>query len=185
MERRALFAHAIRFGLIMGGAKVAMLVATRLAGPEYLVSPIVGGVMSFVVLCIVVYAALDARKLSPDGEGLLFSRAMLHVWIVYALGNLLYTGASVLLFAVLEPSLQQAVVEPALEATRQSLRAVGKTPEQIEEQVSQMASLPSPFSPMNQVRGYLTSLALGTVGAAVVGLLLRRAVPPAPEGEPR
>lgn len=183
MERRALLAHALRFGAIVAIVKIAMLIAASVAGPAYLVSPFVGGAMSFVVLCLVVYAAIAVRRLSPDGLGLPFSQAMLHIWVVYASGNLVFTAASVLLFAVVNPSLQEAVVEPALATVRQSLRAAGKTPEEIEEQVRQLADQPSPFAPWNQVRGYLTSLALGTVGAAAAGLLLRRYEPPPAPGD--
>lgn len=179
MEFRVLLGHAARLALVLAAAKIAVLVLARIAGGAAgVVSLITGALHVIVVFGVMIFAGVSARKLASDGEGLLVSRGMLHLWVVFALGNLLFTLFTILLFHVLEPSLIEAVKEPLKETMSRTLTANGVEPAQIEQALASVDAGDGGFGIGGQLKGWSTSLVYATPGCAILAFLLRRLIPP-------
>jgi len=179
VERRVLLQHAARLALVLAAAKIFVLVLARLAGgASGLVSPLTGIAHVIVVFVVMIFAGISARKLATDGQGLLLSRGMFHLWIVFALGNLLFTVFTILLFHVLEPSLIEAVKGPTKEILQRALTANGAEPDQIAKTLAAVDAGDGGYGVLGQLRGWSTSLIIATPGCGILAFLLRRMKPP-------
>jgi len=183
VDRRSLVRAALRAGAILGAAKIVVLVAAHLAfGVPALTSAATGVLLWFVTLGILVWSAFRLRR--ETGSFQPYARALFHLALTWAFGQLLYTGFSVLLFHVIEPSLLDATVEPMREIARRANERAGTPPAEIDALVQSITKETSPFSVAGQLRGYRDGLLPGIVLSAIIAIPFRARPaepPPAPQ----
>ncbi len=172
VDRRGLVRAALRAGAVLGAAKIVILVVAHLAfGVPALMHVATGVLLWFVTLVLLVLAALHLRR--ETGAFQPYTRALFHLAMTWAVGQLLYTGFSILLFHVIEPSLLDATVEPMREIARKINERMGTAPAEIEQRVQAITRETSPFSVMGQLRGYRDSLLPGIVVSALIAIPFR------------
>ncbi len=172
LDRRSLVRAALRAGAVLGGAKIVILAAAHVAfGVAALVSAATGVVLWAVTIAVLLLAALHLRREAGGFQP--YTRVLFHLALVWASGQFLFTGFSILLFHVLEPSLLDATVEPMREIARQINERLGTEPNEIELRVQAITRETSPFSVMGQLRGYRDSLLPGIVLSAVIAIPFR------------
>jgi hypothetical protein len=171
-DRTSLLLAALRAGGVLGLAKIVVLGVARLAFGVPAVTHVATGLLLwFVTIGILIGAALHLRR--ATGAFQPYTRALFHLAMTWALGHLLYTGFSILLFHVLEPSLLEATVEPMREIARKSGERAGIAAADIEAVAQGITKETSPFSVGGQLRGYRDGLLPGLVLSALIAIPFR------------
>lgn len=172
VDRRSLVRAAFRAGAVLAGVKVALFVVARLAfGMPGLIHIATGVVLWFATLIVLILAALHLKR--ETGTFQPYTRAFFHLAMTWAIGQLLFTGFSILLFNVIEPSLLETTVEPMREIARMVNQRMNIPPADGEAIVQSITKETSPFSVMGQLRGYRDGLLPGIVLSAVIAILFR------------
>lgn len=171
-DRRSLLRSALRAGALLGAAKIAILVIAHLAfGVAALVSIATGVVLWAATIGALVVAALRLHRESGTFQP--YPRALFHLCATWAVGQLLYTAFSILLFHVIEPGLLEATVEPMREIARKASEGTGMAAEQVDALVASITKETSPFSIAGQLRGYRDGLLPGIVLSALIAFPFR------------
>lgn len=172
IERRSLVLAALKAGAVLGAAKIVVLVVAHLAfGVPALLHAATGVLLWFVTIVVLVLAGLHLRR--ETGAFQPYTRALFHLALAWAFGQLLYTGFSILLFHVIEPSLLDATVEPMREIARMVNQRAQIPQAEGDAVVNGITRETSPFSVMGQLRGYRDGLLPGIVLSALIAIPFR------------
>jgi hypothetical protein len=180
MDRRKLFAHALSMGALLGAVKIALLsIAYGAFGVPALVSPATGVVMWVGAIGVLGLAGWRLRVRAGGYQP--YTTVLLHLAATWIVGQVLFTGFSILLFHVLSPGLLEATVEPMRAIARKLGERTQLPPDRIEALAASITAATSPFSVEGQLRGLRDGLLPGIVLSAIIAIPLR-ARPTAPPG---
>jgi hypothetical protein len=172
MSRGLLFRSALRFGLLLGATKIALLEAARATfGVPALVAPATGFVLWTFVAGILVLAAYRLKVAAGSYPPL--TAGIFHLILVFAVGQALFVGWSILLFHAIAPELLDATVEPMRAIARKLGERTGMTPEQIEQHVASITASSSPFSIEGQLVGFRNGMLPGILLSAGIAFPFR------------
>jgi hypothetical protein len=172
MSRRTLVLHALRMGAVLGALKIALVsVAYGAFGVPALVSAATGLLMWFGVIAVLIASAWLLKQRAGGYQR--FTVVLAHLCLVWAVGQVLYTGFSILLFHVLAPGLLEATVEPMRAIARQVGQRAQLPPDQIDAMASAITADSSPFSVAGQLRGLRDGLFPGIVVSLVIAIPFR------------
>jgi hypothetical protein len=172
MDRRTLFLHALALGALLGVVKIAILSAAYGAfGVAALVHAATGVVLWFAAIGVLLAAAWLHRKRAGGFQP--YTRVLLHLVVVWAVGQALYTAFSILLFHVLSPGLLEETVEPMRAIARKLGERTGLPSDQVEAHVASITAATSPFSTAGQLRGLRDGMFPGIVLAAIIAIPFR------------
>jgi hypothetical protein len=181
MDRKTLLLHALRMGAVLGAMKIALVsLAYGVFGVAALVNPATGLAMWFGVIAALIFSAWSLKQRAGGYQR--FTVALAHLCLIWAVGQVLYTGFSILLFHVLAPDLLEATVEPMRAIARQLGQRAQLPPDQIEAMAAAITADTSPFSVAGQLRGFRDGLFPGIVISLVIAIPFRAR--PAPSEEP-
>ncbi len=173
--------HAVKVGAVLGVAKIALLsVAHGAFGVPALTSPATGLAMWFAAIGVLIAGAWQLKKRAGGYQR--FTTVLLHLCLAWTVGQVLFTGYSILLFNVLSPGLLEATVEPMRTIARKLGERAGLPADQIEAHAMSITASTSPFSGGGQLRGLRDGLFPGIVLSLVIAIPFR-ARPPVTEGD--
>lgn len=172
MDRKTLLLHALRVGAALGGLKIALVsLAYGAFGVAALVHPATGLAMWFGVIAVLIVGAWRLKQRA--GDYLRFTLVLAHLCLAWAVGQVVYTGFSILLFHVLSPGLLEATVEPMRAIARQMGQRAQLPPDQIDAMAAAITAESSPFSVAGQLRGFRDGLFPGIFVSLLIAIPFR------------
>lgn len=163
----------LNYGTIGGLVLVVLLVVMYLMGIEAFLSPL--SWMGYVIIIgFAVAAGLKQRKV--NGGYLEFKQALKVTFTVFALGFLLQTLFSYILFNFIDVSFREALLQRTLEKTEEMLRNFGASDDVIDQSITS-ASSSNAYSFGNQLLGYGVMCILFFLIALIISAIIKRSRP--------
>ncbi|MFQ5335096.1 MAG: DUF4199 domain-containing protein [Flavobacteriales bacterium] len=145
MEQHNLKDHILRYGLLLGLAEIVLTLGTYLAGVKYMVSywtSIIG------LLAIIAIMAASGVKWKKMHRGILvFKRAFLLMFAVYAVSSALLLLFNITLYNAIDPALPGQMKEEISDKMITTMERIGTPDESIEEALSSLDSMEESYEP--------------------------------------
>lgn len=161
------------YGLMAGLALVVFLVLMYLGGIEAFLSP-AAWLGYVIIITFAVLAGLKQRKV--NGGYLEFSQALKVTFTVFALGFLLQTLFSYVLFNYIDVSFREALTQRTMEKTEEMLRNFGASEDTIEQTIAG-ASNTNSYSIGNQLLGYGVMCIVFFIISLIISAIIKRSRP--------
>jgi hypothetical protein len=160
----------LTYGLIGGLALSVYFILMYLGGVEFFMGPL-SWLGYVIIIVIAVLAGLKQRKL--NGGSLEFGEALKVVFLVFALGFLLQTITSHILFNYIDVPFKDAMTQKALEKTEDLLKRFGASQDQIDKALEDAAKRDS-FSIKSQLLGYGVTCILFFLVSLIIAAIIKR-----------
>ena len=172
----SLINHAARFGAILGGISIAIVVIFYVVSLSFL------GNWKFLVmvLCIglgmVIYAGINFRN---EGDGFLtYGKAFMHGFAVLAISGLIGTFFNIILYHVVDTDLPQKMTDVIIQNTEEMMTGFGAPQASIDQTVAGMRDeMPGNFTIGGLAYGYVKALIWYAVIALLTSLIVRKTQP--------
>jgi hypothetical protein len=169
-----LFKHAARMGAIGGGIGIALTVLIYIADIRLMADWKVGIFFLLFYLGYVIYAGIQFRK--ESGGYLPYGKAFQHGYITLAVGGVISTLFSILLFHVIDPSIPETLTQASIEKTEEMMAGFGMPEDKIEEEIEKQ-DIPGRFTVVGQLTQLGWSLLINAVVAAITAIFVRKNQP--------
>lgn len=168
--------HALKWGGIFAGISIVITMLiyaidyTLMAGFTFIL------IMLAVGLGFVVYAGINYRN--EIGGYIPFGKAFLHGFAVFAIGGVISSIFTILLYTVIDPDLPVNLTEAVISNTESMMQRFGAPQESIDEAVDKMREdMPNNFSAFGLIKGYFTSLIWYAILSLITGLIVKKNQP--------
>lgn len=172
----SLYTHAAKFGGIMGGISIFLVVIFYVISMAFLATFKFLGLVLVIALGIMIYSGINYR--TEAGGYISYGKAWTHGFVVLAVSGLLGLAFNLLLYHVIDPELPQKMADTIIENTEEMMRSFGAPDDTIDQTISGMRDdLPNQFSMGGLCLGYLKNLIGSAVIALITALFVRRNEP--------
>src|SRR5690606_17033925 len=172
----SLMNHALKWGGIFAGISIVVVMLiyaidyTLMAGFTFIL------IMLAVGLGFVIYAGINYRN--EIGGYIPFGKAFLHGFAVFAIGGVISSIFTILLYTVIDPDLPVNLTEAVISNTESMMQRFGAPQESIDEAVDKMREdMPNNFSAFGLIKGYFTSLIWYAILSLITGLIVKKNQP--------
>ncbi len=165
---------ATNYGLILGGVLsglTAILYAVNLEMlanfwliPVYFLLTLAFGIVS------------TAKSKSILGGFISFKEAFTSYFITLAIGLLISTLVSIIIFSIVDPGAAEYLKDQALEATRGMMERWG-TPQEVIDEAMAQAEAEDSYGLFKQLQNYVISLAIYSIFGLLIALIMKRKDP--------
>lgn len=160
----------LTYGLIGGLALSVYFIIMYLGGVDFFMGPLAW--LGYVIIIVIaVLAGLKQRKL--NGGSLEFGEALKVVFLVFALGFLLQTIVSHIIFNYIDVPFKEAMTQKTIEKTEEIMKSFGATDDQIDKALEE-ASKRDNFSIKSQLLGYGFSCILFFLISLIIAAIIKR-----------
>jgi len=165
----------IRQGLMLGFLQVAGYYFIYFINRSLLADFWVGLVL---LLVIAIYPIIVAVKFRKQNDGYLSLREGFQlVFMISVIRGLIATAFTLILFFVIDPSLEKYVNEKIIENTTRMMQRFGQTEEQMQVAIDRLRAKESQFSIKSQLQGFGFGLVISAFFSLIVALILKKVKP--------
>jgi hypothetical protein len=162
------------FGLIAGLVMVIYTLCLYLAGVDYFLGKI-AWLGYILIITMAVWAGLRQKK--ANGGFLAFGEALKVVFMVFALGFLMQTLFSYVLFNYIDTGFRDALTQATLQKTEEFMKAFGATDQQIDKAMSE-AGKKDNYSFGNVLLGYGIWCIVFFIVSLIIAAIIKKKKPP-------
>lgn len=161
----------LNFGLVYGFTLILPILYAYVIDLNYFVSFWALGVL---LLTFFVHGFWVVGSLKKAQEGFAtFKEAFSVFFISNAVGFLISTIVTILIFNVIDPELQTVVKELTINTTSEFLQDMGATTEQIDESINKINEQDN-YSIGAQIKGYFFTLVIASIVGLLISLIMKR-----------
>ena len=169
----------LKYGLIYGVVAIIYLMITYIMGVKAMVS-MYNSIGQFIIFFgLFVYIGFEARK--AMGGYISFQDAFKSVWISYALGGFLFVLFNFVLNTVIDPELPGKLFDEGINTAISMMQKFGMEDAEVEKVYDQMTAAKDEVYESFTLQGFLLTYVYylfgGAVGAAIVGLIVKKENP--------
>lgn len=165
---------AISYGLTLGMVSALITVLIYALNLSLFTKWYIGIITFLVALIFGILSAKKTKELVEDYTS--FKQAFSGYFITIAIGLAISTAVSILLFNVVDPEAALIVQEEIITATEKMMQNFGAPQESIDISLAEMENS-NQFGLVNQLKGYVFSLAFYAVIGLIVALIFREKDP--------
>lgn len=162
---------AINFGLLIAAISIAYSLMAYVSGPEMMTNWWAGLVMIFVSIGFTVYAVSKVR--GEMGGFINFKDAFSTYFLTMFIATAISTTFAILLFNVIDPGYAEEVRQLAMDKALEMMEKFGTPEEAIEKAMTDMESQ-NQFSPVGQLKSFMTTLMLGAIVGLIVAAIMKK-----------
>ncbi|WBL27152.1 DUF4199 domain-containing protein [Zunongwangia sp. HGR-M22] len=134
------------------------------------------GVFNFIIIiAFLVLSEFKSRKAVAD-PAFSFKDAFIAAFIPIAIGLLISTIVSIIIFNFVDPEAAQTVVELTAEMTRKMMEGFGLPEAEVDKVVAEVMNT-NQFTPLNQLKTYVFQLAFWAAIGLILALIFRKKDP--------
>lgn len=170
----ALKKNAMNFGLILGLFLVVLTTAIYSIDLALLTKPWVGIFNVFLITSFGIIATTKFKKC--NGGFITFKEAFTSFFIAIALGLLLSTLFTILLFNFIDTDAKNSITEKVVKYTVEMMQKFGAKAADINKMIAEMEKSDS-FGVLGQIKGYAFNLVLYCIIGLISAAVIKREVP--------
>ena len=168
--------HAARYGAILGGISIVLVVLFYVVSLSFLGSYKFIGLFLLIGLGLVIYAGINYRN--EVGGYLTFGKAYMHGFAVFAISGIIGTVFSMILYHVVDTELSQKMTDTIIQNTEEMMQNFGAPQDSIDQAVNGMREeMPGNFTIGGLAYGYVKGLIWYAVIALLTSLFVRKSEP--------
>lgn len=164
--------YVLNSGLILGVVYVITTIILYILGIEYMVSFWVLILIFLVALGLMIYFAVNYRKL--NGGYATFGELFKVLITIFAIGGFVSLAFNIILYHVIDPELPVALREATLNKTISFMERFNAPESEIDKFVAEFESTESQYSLSGLIKSYLWSILFGAVIVAIISLVVKR-----------
>ncbi len=164
----------LKNGLVLGAIQVVMLFVSYLMGIDFMMQTWWGVLQLLVSLGLVVYFAIEFRKL--QGGYATFKESFSIVFGIYAAAGFILTFFNILLYNFIDVELAQMTKEVLIEKTYEMMEGFGASESTVDDVISEFEKQDS-FSVGTLAKGYFYNLPLYIIGSLIIAAFIKRNKP--------
>jgi hypothetical protein len=164
----------VKYGVIAGAAYVVMVMILYSIGYEMLASPL-KAILYWITWVLIVVLAIRARKESVNYLG--YGEALLTVFVMIAIAELMYTAFYFVLANYIDPELNNRLLAIAIEKLETSLASIGAGDARIDEMIDQIQGQEASFTVWNAFKSLLTYWFVGFLVSLLAAIMVRKKRP--------
>lgn len=161
---------ALRYGLILGFAQIAINLILYIIDKELMVSFWVGLLTLAVSIIIIV---MPVRQFKRDNGSILFKEAFLICLITMAGAGLISTVFNYVLYNIIDPDLSTFIKEQTIQKTVSVMEKFGASEEDIAKSIEGMNQQDFSFSAKRLGSQYLWAIVFSSIPALIIAAIMR------------
>jgi hypothetical protein len=169
----SLFQHAAKWGLIFGGASIALTAISYAVDYAILADWKFGILVLVFLLGATIYAGINYRN--QVGGFLAYGKAFQHGFILLAIAGIITTMFNLLLYTVIDSELPAKLTEITIENTRKMMEGFGMPEDKLDEAMEDAkARAQGQFSGFGLVKTYAFALIFYAIVALITSIFVRK-----------
>ena len=172
-EQPTLMQHAMKFGIIIGIASVALTVIMYVIDPLLLINWKFGLLLLLIIVGIVAWAGIKYRN--EIGGFMSFGTAYKHGFVLFVVMGVISTLFSLLLHTVIDPDLKNVLIEGSIAQTEAMMEGFGADAASIDQAIEEgRENIEQQFEVAGIIKGFGWSLLIYLVVSLITGAIAKK-----------
>ena len=168
--------HGVFNGVLMGVALIIYTLVTYLIDPSLMFKWWLALIVGIAIYVIFMSRAGIATRTDLGGY-ISWKQALTPTFLTFVVGALIASIFNYILYAFIDPSLTDQMLDYTMETTENMMRRFGAADSDIEDALAQVEERGVSMGPLDILKQYVFSLILGFIIAAIISAVIKRTKP--------